>query len=124
MVVDDSRSVHAYVTDILKTLGHELKHVLNGKEGLELLSSRAEGGFDLVLLDWEMPIMTGPAVLDRMREKKILVPVIMMTSKNSISNICFVSEKGAKDYIMKPFTKDILLEKVDSILIEKGSYLK
>ena len=111
--IDDSKAVHAYLTECLKASpGVTLEHAFNGAEGLKMVSG-AE--FDLVLLDWEMPGLTGPEVLTEIRKANAEVPVIMLTSKNAVGDIENVLSRGASEYIMKPFTADILFAKIESV---------
>lgn len=112
LIIDDSRAVHAFVKDTTKLLGYEMVSAFDGKQGLDILSQ--DKNFSFVLLDWEMPVMDGPTTLEH--AIKILpphVPISMMTSKNSFENITYILSLGAKEYIMKPFTKDILIDKIN-----------
>lgn len=116
LLIDDSKAIHAYVKDLLKDRKVEFEDAFNGKEGVERLKDQAKQKFDLVLLDWEMPQMTGPEVLDQLKNTGYGVPVVMMTSKNAMDDIALVLSKGASEYVMKPFTVDILLEKIETVL--------
>lgn len=108
--VDDSRAIQAFLVDCLKDTKVDLVTVGSGKECLDLLGSQP---FDLVLLDWEMPGMLGTDVLKELRERGIEMPVYMLTSKNNSSNLQEAVSLGASDYIMKPFTRELLLEKME-----------
>lgn len=113
LLIDDSRAVHAFVRDCLKTTCLDLTEVYNGREGLEKL---AKGEFDLILLDWEMPEMDGPATLREIRKRGLKTPVLMLTARNSVDDITSMIGLGVADYIMKPFTADILVGKVEAVL--------
>ena len=111
LVVDDTRSVHIFVKTLLaKAEGIEPTSVQNGEEALEVLKSRTD--FDLILLDWEMPKLNGPETLRKIKEMGIEIPTVMMTTKSEQDDIMTMLEAGAKEYIMKPFTIDILFEKI------------
>jgi DNA-binding response OmpR family regulator len=110
--VDDSKSVHAFIKTCFAEGGHELTQVFDGKQGLDLLMSQTEHPFDLILLDWEMPVMTGPELVQVLSEKGFQTPIIMLTSKNEVEEINRMLEMGVREYVMKPFTKDILLGKI------------
>lgn len=116
LIIDDSRAVHAFVKEAVAPLGYESVSVGNGREGVELLNK--DKNFDFVLLDWEMPIMNGPQALVEIVKIVPDIPVSMMTSKSKMSDIVQMMEWGAKEYIMKPFTKDILIEKIESMMKE------
>lgn len=113
LIVDDSKAVHAYVKSMFAGKNYELDHVYNGKEAVEYF--KASQTADLVLLDWEMPEMDGPTALVEMR-KMTSSPIIMVTSKNDIADIAHVLENGANEYIMKPFTQDILFAKISDVI--------
>lgn len=118
LIVDDSRAVHAFMKAIFAGTGHSLQHANDGSEAVKLFEEDSKL-FDLVLLDWEMPILTGPETLEVIRRMNKEVPIIMVTTKNDISSITQAISKGATEYVMKPFTKDILLEKIATIIQNK-----
>jgi two-component system chemotaxis response regulator CheY len=112
--IDDSRAVHAFLNQILAETGYEIVHAYNGTEGIQIACGVEK--FDLILLDWEMPGLTGPEVFIELRKKGVPTPVIMLTSKNEVHEIGEMLEKGASEYVMKPFTQEILIEKINTIL--------
>jgi two-component system chemotaxis response regulator CheY len=118
LIVDDSRAVHAFMKAIFTGTGHTLQHANDGSEAVKLFEDN-HSSFDLVLLDWEMPVLTGPETLEAIRKLNKDVPIIMVTTKNDISSITQAISKGATEYVMKPFTKDILLEKISTITPNK-----
>ncbi len=114
LIIDDTKSIHTFVKFMFsKARGIETTSVYNGAEAIELLKSGIY--FDLILLDWEMPVMTGPETLESLKNNNINVPVIMMTTKNSTDDMIRVLQLGAREYIMKPFTDDILFEKIQMV---------
>ncbi len=115
LITDDSKAVHAFIKSVMDGTSYSLTHAHNGAEALEILSKNASS-FDLMLLDWEMPILDGPSTLSQVRAKGITFPVVMITTKNDLESISHALSLGATDYVMKPFTKDILLEKLDQYL--------
>jgi two-component system chemotaxis response regulator CheY len=117
LVVDDTKSIHAYVCGTLNgKQGITTNSVFNGKEAVDLVKS--EGLFDLILLDWEMPVLSGIETLQQLKSKTPNTPVIMMTSKNSVEDITRAFSLGASEYIMKPFTPEILFEKINRVMGE------
>ena len=114
LIIDDSKAVHAFLDRCF--VGREVSptHVNHGGEALELLQKQSD--FDLILLDWEMPVVDGPTTFDRIVEMGLHIPVLMMTTKNEPDDILFMLTKGARDYMLKPFTADILLEKIEMVL--------
>lgn len=114
--VDDSRAVHALIGEILEGAGASVSHVYDGEEALAVLGAAGAPSFDLILLDWEMPKLTGIETLKRLRSMGIQTPVVMLTSKNSTDDIMNALTAGANEYVMKPFTGPILIDKLESVL--------
>jgi len=111
LMVDDSRAVHAFLRTCLTTDVAQTTSVMNGQEGLDALA--VEGAkYDLVLLDWEMPVLDGPSTVRELRARGVTTPVLVMTTRSAIEDITKTFELGATEYMFKPFTKDILLEKM------------
>lgn len=117
--IDDSKAVHAFINNVFAGTESTISHAFNGKEGLQTLDKSGPEKFDLILLDWEMPGITGIETLAEIRKAGIVVPVIMLTSKNLPEDIGLALSTGANEYVMKPFTKDILIEKLESVLGRK-----
>lgn len=111
--IDDSRAVHAYLTQCLGQTDLKIEHAYSGEEGMGILA--ADANFDLILLDWEMPGLTGPEVLVKIKSIGVEAPIIMLTSKNKVEDITAMLSFGASEYIMKPFTPDILLDKIEAV---------
>jgi two-component system, chemotaxis family, chemotaxis protein CheY len=115
LVVDDTKSVHAFLKSLLSHVPEvEVTPVYNGAEAVELLGNRTD--FDLILLDWEMPVMTGPEAFQRFLEMGIRIPTVMMTTKNQPADIEKMLLMGVVEYLLKPFTLDILVEKMEFAL--------
>lgn len=113
LLVDDSKAVHALTGEILGSNNIDVAHAYNGQEALKIYKDMKDS-FSLTLLDWEMPIMDGISALPLLKKSRPDTSIIMMTSKGDLSCIKEALEKGASDYIIKPYTIDILLEKVKS----------
>jgi two-component system chemotaxis response regulator CheY len=116
LCVDDTKAVHAFIRSLFAGLTHELVPVYDGQQALDELAKSDFKGFDLVLLDWEMPVKNGLETMADIRKKTNALPVIMVTSKNDMNDITKMLEAGANEYIMKPFTRDILFEKISQVL--------
>ncbi len=120
-MVDDTKSVHAFVKSLLFQAGSiEVTSVFNGAEAVELLKTNQN--FDLILLDWEMPVMTGPEAFSAFKEAELRIPTLMMTTKNNPEDIKKMLEMGVAEYLMKPFTIDILFEKIEFVTGRSFSY--
>jgi CheY-like chemotaxis protein len=114
LLIDDSRSVHAFLRQILEPMAKEIHDCMDGLQGVEHLKNNQN--YDLIFLDWEMPVMDGPTAFDEMKKMKLKVPVVMLTSKNDPMEIMKMIEAGVVEYLLKPFTADIIESKVKSIL--------
>jgi two-component system chemotaxis response regulator CheY len=114
LLVDDSSSQAIIVGQMIEQLGHFYVHAINGKHAIDLVQSER---FDLILLDWNMPIMTGIEFLQLNFESAMVdCPIVMMTAENKPEYIKQALKFGASEYIMKPFTQDILLSKIERVL--------
>lgn len=116
MSIDDSKAVHAYLTDIFDGTSTTFEHCFDGSEAISTISNEMFQVPDVILLDWEMPVMSGIDALPKIRKMLPDTIIIMTTSKNAMSDIVQALEKGATDYIIKPFTKDILVGKIAQLL--------
>lgn len=119
LIVDDSPTVRAIARKYLEELGIKVREAEDGKAALDEIKTK--GSPDGVLLDYNMPVMNGPAFLEALRaDNDISQPVVIFcTTENDISTITSMLQMGANDYIMKPFDQDILQDKlIDTGLIE------
>jgi DNA-binding response OmpR family regulator len=117
--VDDSRSVHAFLRDALSETGASLEHFYDGKAAVDAFSQEGCNVPDVLLLDWEMPVLAGIDALPLLKTRLPNTIILMATSKNSMSDIVDAIDKGASDYLMKPFTKGILIGKIEQHLGRK-----
>ncbi|HUB79363.1 MAG TPA: response regulator [Bryobacteraceae bacterium] len=112
IVVDDSRAIRMILGRTLRGLGYEVREAGNGADALAALGAGPRP--DLVMADWNMPVMDGLELLRRIRgsEEFSAVPVIMVTTEAEIDQMTLALEAGATEYIMKPFTAEILADKL------------
>ena len=97
----------------LKELGFEVREAANGREALEVIETE-KTAVTLVLADWNMPEINGLELLKRLRRNPELASlvVVMVTTETELDQMAAALEAGANEYVMKPFTKDILVEKL------------
>jgi two-component system chemotaxis response regulator CheY len=116
LVVDDSKTIRTILGRILKELGYEVCEAGNGKEALKVMESE-KAAVNLVLADWNMPEMNGLELLKQLRQDPDLasLKVIMVTTETELDHMVSALEAGANEYVMKPFTKDILKEKLELV---------
>jgi len=98
----------------LRELGFEVREAANGREALEVIAAE-QTPVHLVLADWNMPEVNGLELLKQLRQKPELysMVVIMVTTETELDQMAAALEAGANEYVMKPFTKDILVEKLE-----------
>lgn len=115
LIIDDSARIVEFLTDVLEPLGYTLLSAANGTDGL---TGALSGQPDLIMLDLNMPDMSGLQVLESLRQRNCQSPVILMTSYGSESVVVQALRLGARDYLVKPFAMDELLTAVGRALEE------
>ena len=112
LVIDDSRAMRSILRLAVKALDFEAVEASNGQEGLDRLADK--GPFDLVLVDWNMPVMNGLEFVTAVRAKPELndMRIVMVTTEVEMSQVAKALSAGADEYVMKPFTTDILRDKL------------
>ncbi|HEX4351918.1 MAG TPA: response regulator [Polyangiales bacterium] len=113
MVVDDSRAMRSMLRKILGENGVDVvAEAENGKQALECLESI--GPIDLALLDWNMPVMNGFELLCELRRdpKWSAMRVMLVTTETEASQILRALDAGADEYLIKPFHKEALRDKL------------
>jgi two-component system, OmpR family, phosphate regulon sensor histidine kinase PhoR len=116
LVVDDSREIVRHLSEqVLPTFGFKTLHAYDGRSGLELIRREQP---DLVMLDLNLPEMTGLDILRTLVQESIDVPVILMTGYGSEKSAIEAFRLGVKDYLVKPFTVDEVIETINRALIE------
>jgi two-component system NtrC family sensor kinase len=114
LIVDDSIELCRFLSkDILPQFGYDTLTAMNGERGLRLISEQQP---DLVLLDVQLPDISGMDVLREMQQRQLALPVILMTAHGSESIAIEAFRLGAKDYLIKPFDIDIALDAIDRVL--------
>src|SRR6188508_2931071 len=111
-LVDDDRNILTSVSLTLEAEGYNVSTYTDGASGLEGLTATAP---DLAILDIKMPRMDGMELLRRLRQKTDL-PVIFLTSKDDEIDELFGLKMGADDFIRKPFSQRLLVERVRAVL--------
>jgi two-component system chemotaxis response regulator CheY len=112
LIVDDSRAMRTILKGILKGLGFETFEAGHGKEALERL--KEVGATDLALVDWNMPEMNGLEFVQAVRAQQAYeeTRLVMITTETDMARVTAALEAGANEYLMKPFTKESMLDKL------------
>lgn len=113
LVIDDSRTVRLIIGKVLTELGMEVIEAGNGREGLEQL--RQPPGVELVLVDWNMPEMNGLDFIKAIRAQRAYdgIRLVMVTTETEQEQVVRALDAGANEYLMKPFTKEVLVAKLN-----------
>ena len=115
LVVDDSPTMRRIVVNSLKRIGYsEIVEAGNGEEGLEVLDPSVE----FVITDWNMPVMGGLDMVRAIRSSPdtASLPILMVTTRSVRDDIVQAAQAGVNNYVVKPFTPQVLKEKIESVL--------
>lgn len=112
LVIDDSKAIRLILGKTLKDLGFEVIDAGNGVEAIERL--KKAGKVDLALVDWNMPEMNGYEFVCEVRKNTAYkdLRLMMVTTETETSQVIKALEAGADEYLMKPFTKEMIQEKL------------
>jgi two-component system chemotaxis response regulator CheY len=112
LVVDDSRAIRSIIGKAVRELGFEVLEAGHGREALDRLAEA--GKVELILVDWNMPEMNGIEFVRHVRADSRFssVPLMMVTTETEMSQVVTALEAGANEYVMKPFTKEIIADKL------------
>lgn len=114
LVVDDSKVIRKVARHILETLGFGVSEAADGREALESCLASTP---DVILLDWNMPVMSGMDFLRALRETSLdrRPKVVFCTTENGMAHIRAAIEAGADEYVMKPFDRETLESKLQIV---------
>lgn len=115
LVADDSPQIRKSVVRILANEKFTLEEVTNGEECLQVALASPP---DLILIDLEMPRMTGLEVIDTLNDREIETPIILMTSHGSEAIAVELFRKGVKNYLIKPFSSEEVINAIEQALTE------
>jgi len=112
MVIDDSRAMRTILGRMLKEIGFETVEAANGRLAIDSLAGQAAP--DLAVVDWNMPEMNGYEFVLAVRANRALdsMRLMMVTTEADIEHVTKALAAGANEYLMKPFTKDAIAEKL------------
>ena len=120
LIVDDFSTMRRIIRNILKEIGYA--NADEAEDGQAALVKLRASEFDFVVSDINMPVMNGFELLQSIRADEALkgLPVLMVTAESRKEDIVTAAQSGASGYIVKPFTKATLEEKVQKILLKSG----
>jgi two-component system, OmpR family, response regulator ArlR len=109
LIIEDEKGIIDFLKQGLEEEGYNVSSALNGSDGLDLALSQS---FDLILLDWMLPKISGLEVCKSIRSKNTTVPILFLTAKDTVQETIEGLRAGANDYIKKPFSFEELLERI------------
>jgi DNA-binding response OmpR family regulator len=120
LIVDDEPNVRLVLATALNSVGYDVVEAEDGEQALERLTS-LQTGFDLALLDLQMPRMDGIELLSRLRDAGSAVPVVILTAHGSIPEAVTAMKLGAIDFLTKPITPEALRRIVAEVIARHAS---
>lgn len=118
LIVEDEISIANFISEGLEEEGFAVDVAINGKEGYKLVIDNIDE-YDVILLDWMLPGMSGIEIIRNLRLINKEIPVILLTAKDTVDDVVFGLETGANDYIRKPFSFEELLARI-RVLMRKN----
>lgn len=120
LIVDDFATMRKVIRNLLKQLGYE--NIVEAEDGVMALDVLKNQAIDFIISDWNMPNMTGIELLRQVRADEALskTPFLMVTAESLKENVVEAVKAGVDNYIVKPFTADVLSEKIDQIVKKTG----
>lgn len=115
LVVDDSVTMRRIIINSLQRIGYmDCVEAGDGSEALE----RFDASIDCIITDWNMPVLGGLDFVRQLRQREDgrRVPVLMVTTRSARDDIVAAAQAGVNNYVVKPFTPQVLKEKIDQVL--------
>ncbi|MCH7924633.1 MAG: response regulator [Planctomycetes bacterium] len=122
LIVDDSRTMRLVLKKILNEVGFEVSEAGDGSEALIRLKELDR--VDLMLVDWNMPVMDGLEFVRAVRQDNAYdeVPLMMVTTEDTMDRVVEALNAGANEYVMKPFTSESIIEKLEILDLLTGQF--
>lgn len=120
LVVDDFTTMRKVVRNLLKQAGYE--NITEAEDGVSALQVLKSQKIDFIISDWNMPNMTGIELLKAVRADSEIgkIPFLMVTAEALQDNVIAAVKAGVSNYIVKPFTAEVLNEKITKIMEKMG----
>ncbi|MBX9688283.1 MAG: response regulator transcription factor [Candidatus Obscuribacterales bacterium] len=113
LLVEDDLETSSSIKSLLERELHSVEHSADGQSGWEMLLHYQ---YDLLILDWQLPQLSGTEICERFRKRGGTIPILMLTGRNEVSDRLHGFDAGADDYLAKPFDPRELLARIKSLL--------
>ena len=113
VLIEDDLRIASFIVKGLKEAGYMVEHAASGGDGLDLILNDS---FDLGVIDLMLPGISGLSIIERMRQNKINIPVIILSAKRSVDDRIRGLQQGGDDYLTKPFSFSELLARIQALL--------
>lgn len=117
LVIDDSKLMRSIIGKILRDVGFDVVEAGDGCQALDVL--RMHRDIELVLVDWNLPVMDGLEFVKEVRRQPTLshLRLLMVTAETEREQVARALAEGANEYVMKPFTKEVIVEKLNLLQV-------
>lgn len=116
LIVDDSSTMRRIIKNAFQKLGHT--DLVEAEDGLDALKKLSECKIDFLVTDWNMPNLNGLELVIKTRKTYPDLPIMMITTEGGRQEVITALKAGVNNYIIKPFTSDVLKEKLKTVLGE------
>lgn len=116
LIVDDSSTMRRIIKNTLQRLGYT--DLIEAEHGVEAMAKMADNEIQVLITDWNMPEMNGLELVKKVRsqDKYVDMPIIMVTTEGGKAEVITALKAGVNNYIVKPFTPDVLKSKLEAVL--------
>jgi len=111
LIIEDEPGILSFISEGLREEGFAVDQASEGTTGLEMALVN-DGEYDLLLVDWMLPGVSGIEICRQVRKAESLVPILFLTARDTVQDTVFALEMGANDYIKKPFSFEELLARI------------
>ena len=118
LLAEDETAIAGFLKEGLSEEGFAVDVATNGRQGLEMAITNLNE-YDIILLDWMMPGVSGIEICRAIRKENTTIPIIFLTAKDTVDDTVFGLESGANDYLKKPFAFEELLARIKVLLRNK-----
>ncbi len=118
LIVDDSLTMRRIIGNVVVQLGFSKDEFDEAEDGVKAWTLLEQGHYDVILTDWNMPNMNGLELVQKIRATgaHLKTPIIMITTEGGKGEVISALKAGVNNYIVKPFSAEVLKEKLDGVL--------